>query len=117
MGKVQSHRPISLSEPLKPLVRMIELLLWQLLLIHLDGDIPHLFMLFIQQDHGAGGLGVEGARAMEDGMFDDLLDACVRDGRGGVEGVVSAAVLDGVKERFGGRHSCRDGLTRRRELI
>lgn len=42
---------------------------------------------------------------MQDGVFDDLLDAGVRDWGGGVDGVVGAALLDGVEEGEGGGHS------------
>lgn len=62
-------------------------------------------MLFIQQDDGARGLGVEGAGDVEDRIFDDLLDAGVRDWGGGLESVVGAAVFDGGGEGFCGCHS------------
>lgn len=38
-------------------------------------------MIVAQQDDGAGGLDVEGARSVEDGVLDELNDASVGDWR------------------------------------
>lgn len=63
-------------------------------------------MLLVQQDDGTGGLRVEGAGDVEDGIFDDFLDPGVGDWGGGFEGVVGAAVFDGGGEGFCGDHPC-----------
>ena len=40
-------------------------------------DVPELFVIFLEKDEGAGGLGVEGGGAVGDGVLDDFLDAFV----------------------------------------
>lgn len=67
-------------------------------------DVPELVVLVLEQEHEAGGLGVERRGDVLDELGDDLLDAVVGDGRGLVEGVDAAAVGDGVEERGGRGH-------------
>lgn len=100
----KAYRPIPLPKPLKPLIRALELVRGQLLLVHLGGDVPHLAVLVAEQDDGARGLGVEGRRHVQDGVLDNLPDTRVWDRALGREAVVGAAVLDGGEEGFRGGH-------------
>ena len=67
-------------------------------------NVPELVVLVLEQEHEAGGLGVEGGGDVLDELGDDLLNAGVRDGRVLVEGVDAAAVGDGLEEVGGGSH-------------
>lgn len=67
-------------------------------------NVPELVVLVLEQEHEAGGLGVEGGGDVLDELGEDLLDAGVGDGRGLVEGVDAAAVGDGLEEVGGGSH-------------
>ena len=58
-------------------------------------------MFFPKQDHGSRGLGVESTGSVENGIFDDLLDTGVWDSGFVAEGVVSAALFDGLGEGVG----------------
>jgi hypothetical protein len=40
-------------------------------------DLPQFIMFILQQDDNACGLGVERAGNVENGVFDDLFDACI----------------------------------------
>lgn len=68
-----------------------------------DGDVPDLLVLLLQQQDDAGGLSVEGAGHVQDGISDDALDGIVGDGALGLEAVVGAAGLDQLQEGGGGR--------------
>ncbi len=61
-------------------------------------------MLLLQHDHETGGLGVEGAGDVLDGVGDELFDAGVGDG--GLVGqlVVGAPGFGGTEEALGFRH-------------
>lgn len=59
-------------------------------------------MLLVQQDDQAGGLSVEGAGDVGNGVVDELLDLGVRDGAVLAELVDGAAVLDRLQEAVGG---------------
>ena len=67
-------------------------------------NVPELVVLVLEQEHEAGGLGVERRGDVLDELGEDLLDAGVGDGRGLVEGVDAAAVGDGLEEVGGGSH-------------
>lgn len=67
-------------------------------------NVPELVVLVLEQEHEAGGLGVERGGHVLDELGEDLLDAGVGDGRGLVEGVDAAAVGDGLEEVGGGSH-------------
>lgn len=67
-------------------------------------NVPELVVLVLEQEHEAGGLGVERGGDVLDELGEDLLDAGVGDGRGLVEGVDAAAVGDGLEEVGGGSH-------------
>jgi hypothetical protein len=67
-------------------------------------DVPELVVLVLEQEHQAGGLGVERGGDVFDELGDDLFDAGVGDGRGLVEGVDAAAVGDGLEEVGLGSH-------------
>ena len=83
---------------------MLELVGGQLHLVDLHDGIPELLVLFLEHDDGAGGLGVEGAGGVFDGVGDELLDAGVGDG-GFVGQLVDGATGFGrVEEGFGVCH-------------
>lgn len=67
-------------------------------------NVPELVVLILEQEHEAGGLGVEGGGDVLDDLGEDLLDAGVGNGRSLVEGVDAAAVGDGLEEVGGGSH-------------
>lgn len=99
-----SHRAVCGSEANESLIRLVEFLLGELLLVHLGDDIPRLDMLVPQQHDDPRRLRIESTGRVEDGILDDLLNAGVRDGGFVAEGIVSATVLDGFGERLGGCH-------------
>lgn len=72
----------------------------------LDDCRPELLVLVTKEDDDTGGLRVEGARGVEDGLFNDLLDLGIGDDGFIAELVNGASVLDGVEE-FAGH--CRGG--------
>jgi len=72
-------------------------------------NVPELVVLVLEQEHEAGGLGVERGRNVLDELGDDLLNAGIRDGRVLVEGVDAAAVGDGLEEVGGGSHGVLSG--------
>lgn len=63
-----------------------------------DDLIKQLGVLVAQHQSDADGLGVVGGGREREDLLDNLLDACVRDGRGVLEGVDAAAVLGGLEE-------------------
>ena len=69
----------------------------------LDGNVPDLLVLLLEEEDHARGLSVEGGGDMQDGVANDGLDGLVLDGGLGLEAVVSATGLDQLKERSGGR--------------
>lgn len=71
----------------------------------LQAQIPKFLVLRVQQDDGAGGLHIEGARGVFEGEGDDVVDPSVRDRAFVVELVDRATVFDGY-EKFAGRHDC-----------
>jgi hypothetical protein len=75
----------------------------------LSSQVPEAVVLLVQQDDQAGGLGVEGAGNVGDGVVDELLDLGVRDGAVLAELVDSAAVLDRLQEAVGGHGGGGDG--------
>lgn len=66
-------------------------------------DIPQTVVLLVQQNNQASRLGVEGARDVQNGGIDKLLDFCVSYGAVLAELVDGAAVLSSLDERVG-RH-------------
>lgn len=68
----------------------------------LDGDVPDLLVLLLQQENDTGGLGVERAGDVEDGGLDNGLDGIVGDGALGLETIVGTAGLDQLEESVGG---------------
>lgn len=61
-------------------------------MISLD-DLPDLFVLCTGHDDGSRGLHVERGRGVLDGMFDELLNLGVGEGRLGIDKVVSPTFL------------------------
>lgn len=77
-------------------------------------------MFLVQEDHEAGGLGVEGGGDVQDGCVDELLDLGVRDGTVLAELVDCAAGLgrldEGVNGHGVGRLGFLEGFGGRDEL-
>lgn len=78
----------------------------------LSGQVPEAVVLLVQQNNQTGGLGVEGAGDVSDGVVDELLDLRVRDGAVLAELVDGAASLGGLEETVG-RHGGGGGGSRR----
>jgi hypothetical protein len=76
----------------------------------INGDIPHLLVLLLEQEDNTGGLGVEGAGNVEDGVLNNAVDDIVRDGALALEVVVGAARLDQV-QKIGGSRVLEFGLS------
>jgi len=68
---------------------------------HLLGEVPQLVMFLLHQQNGSGALGVEGGRAVENDLLDNLLDLLIRDGGLLLEGVDGPAALDDLEELLG----------------
>ena len=68
----------------------------------LDGDVPDLLVLLLQQENNTGGLGVERARDVEDGGLNNGLDSIVGDGALSLETIVGTAGLNQLEESVGG---------------
>lgn len=83
---------------------MLELVRGQLHLVDLHDGIPQLLVLLLQHDHHAGGLRVEGAGDMLDGVGDELFDAGVGDGRLVGDLVVGTTAFGRVEEGLGLGH-------------
>ena len=83
---------------------MLKLVRGQLHLVDLHDGVPELLVLLLEHDDEAGGLRVEGAGDVLDGVGDELLDAAVRDGGFVGQLVVGAAGLDGLEQVLGVRH-------------
>ena len=103
-GKKNTHGPVRLPEPDHPPLCVLELVGGQLHLVDLHDGIPELLVLFLEHDDDAGGLGVEGAGDVLDGVGDELLEAGVGDGRLVGQLVEGAAVFGGVEEILGVGH-------------
>lgn len=69
----------------------------------INGNIPHLLVLLLEQEDNAGGLGIEGAGNVEDGVLNNAVDDIVRDGALALEVVVGTASLDQLKKSGGSR--------------
>lgn len=67
----------------------------------LDSNIPHLLMLFLQQQNDSGSLGVERAGDMKNGVLYNTLDGVVGDRTFALETIVSTAVLNQLQKRGG----------------
>jgi len=89
---------MSSLEHVQLLLRLWELVLWDLGLEDVLDKVPELLVLRVEQDHETGGLRVEGRRDVLDGLCDELLDAVVADGQFVGEGVDGAAVAHGFEE-------------------
>lgn len=64
----------------------------------LNGNVPELLVLLLQQKDNTGGLGVEGARDVENGILHNALNDIVGDGALGLEAIVGTARLDQLQE-------------------
>ena len=69
----------------------------------INGNIPHLLVLLLQQEDNTGGLGVEGAGDVENRVLNNALNDVVRDGTLGLEAVVGAARLGQLQKRGSSR--------------
>ena len=114
-----THGPIRLPEPVHPTLCVLELVGGQLHLVDLHDGIPQLLVLFLQHNHHASGLGVEGAGNMLDRVGDELFDAGVGDGRLVGQLVVGAAGLGCIEEVLGVGHDgcCCGKLSLKRWLL
>ena len=65
-----SHRAVSCSEKLDVRAHFLEHRPGETLLGVLVGDVPELFVVFVEENDGAGGLDVEGTGSVKDGVFD-----------------------------------------------
>ena len=95
---VEQDSPITCPKPLHAPLCVIELVLGQLLLVHLHSNIPHLGVRFLKQHDHTTGLRVEATGRVEHGLLDEFLDAGVGDGGFVGELVDGAAGLDGLEE-------------------
>ena len=68
-----------------------------------DGNVPHLLVLFLQEEDNTRGLSVERAGHMENRVANNLLNGIVGDGALRLEAVVGAAGLDQLQQAGGGR--------------
>ena len=65
-----SHRAVASSEKLDVGADLLKHWPGESFLGILVGDVPELFVVFVKEDDGAGGLDVEGTGGVEDGVFD-----------------------------------------------
>lgn len=102
-----TYSAVSRFEPTETLVGLLELVGWQLLLVDLTNELPKLLVLGLEDQDEPGGLRVEGAGHVEEGVLDDTLDARVGDGRGVAQLVVGVAVGNSLEEvRVVGHVAC-----------
>lgn len=76
----------------------------------LEDEVPEGVVLLVEEKDNAGALRVERGGDVEDDFLSDVLNLLVGDGGLLVQGIVGAALLDGVEERLGGSHCCGSGV-------
>lgn len=79
------YRAITIFKPLHPALSVRVFISRQHGLVDFHDRIPELGVLVFEHENYACGLGVEGARYVEDGLGDELFDAGVGDGGGGAK--------------------------------
>lgn len=77
---------------------MLETLRWEHGLVDLSDHVPELWVLLVENDHDATGLGIEGAGKILDRGGDELLDARIRDNGRVIMSIIGASILDGFEE-------------------
>ena len=101
----RTYRGVSTLEHVELLLGAGEGIGWDYALEDLNGNVPELLVLALDEEDNAGALGVEGGRNVEESLLDDLLNAGIRDWRLLLKRVVSTALGDGLEE-CSGRHVC-----------
>jgi hypothetical protein len=67
-----------------------------------NGNVPELLVLLLEQEDHTGGLSVEGAGDVQDGILNDALNGLVGNRALGLEAVVCAPGLDQLQQSGGG---------------
>lgn len=108
--KANPYRSIGVSKPIQPLRSCLELLCRYPLLQYLSGHVPQLLVILLQQHEDARRLAVEGARRVQEGVFDHFGDLRIWDRGLGAQLVVGPSRLDQLSEWFSGCHSVWEGI-------
>ena len=78
-GRGDAYGSIASSESIHSTFRMLEFVIRKHGLVDVDDGVPELLVVFFEDEDYAGGLGVEGAGDVFDGVVDELFDAGIGD--------------------------------------